>query len=111
MSEAKKETTIFQLADQFIALANEISATEKDVSKVGTAFRFAASRFNAFEASLKSADLAAEKANALEWFTKEYKDMLSDNLDDHINNPPLSKEQGATEQEPAKDDAVQIFSK
>ncbi|BAJ03515.1 DUF3144 domain-containing protein [Shewanella violacea] len=111
MSEAEKETTIFQLADQFIALANEINAKEQDVSKVGTALRFAASRFNAFEAALKSADLAAEKANALEWFTKEYKEMLKDNLDDHINNPPLSKELEAKEQEPAKDDAVQVFTK
>ncbi|WP_299793074.1 DUF3144 domain-containing protein [uncultured Shewanella sp.] len=91
MSEAGKETTIFQLADQFIALANELSAKEQDVSKVGTAMRFAASRFNAFEAALKSADLAAEKENALEWFTKEYKDMLNDNLDDHIKHPPVSK--------------------
>ena len=65
MSEAEKETTIFQLADQFIALANEINAKEQDVSKVGTALRFAASRFNAFEAALKSADLAAEKQIAL----------------------------------------------
>lgn len=105
MSEAEKETTIFQLADQFIALANELSAKEQDVSKVGTAMRFAASRFNAFEAALKSADLAAEKNNALEWFSNEYKDMLNDNLDDHIKNPPMSKEQ-----EPAKDEAVQVFT-
>ncbi|SQH75310.1 conserved protein of unknown function [Shewanella benthica] len=116
MSEAKKETTIFQLADQFIALANEINAREQDVSKVGTAMRFAASRFNAFEASLKSADLSAERDNAIEWFTNEYKEMLTDNLNDHIKNPSMSKdqeskEQGATEQEPAKDDAVQIFTK
>lgn len=106
MSEAEKETTIFQLADQFIALANELSGKENDVSKVGTALRFAASRFNAFEAALKSADLPAEKANALEWFTNEYKEMLNDNLDDHINNPPVTKEK-----EPAaKDESVQVFS-
>ena len=111
MSEAKKETTIFQLADQFIALANEINSTEQDVSKVGTAMRFAASRFNAFEASLKSADLSAERDNAIEWFTNEYKEMLTDNLNDQIKNPPMSKEQEPKAQVPAKDDAVQIFSK
>ncbi|MCL1041798.1 MULTISPECIES: DUF3144 domain-containing protein [Shewanella] len=104
MSEQQKETTIFQLADKFIALANELSAQEQDVAKVGTALRFAAARFNAFEAALKSADLKAEKANALEWFTKEYQEMLSDNLDDHIDNPPK------TEPEAAKDDAVQVFN-
>jgi len=97
MSEAEKETTIFQLADQFIALANELSGKEQDVSKVGTALRFAASRFNAFEAALKSADLAAEKDAALEWFSKEYKDMLNDNLEDHIKHPPVSQEQKTEE--------------
>ncbi|RTR40015.1 DUF3144 domain-containing protein [Shewanella canadensis] len=99
MSEAGKETTIFQLADQFIALANELSGKEQDVSKVGTALRFAASRFNAFEAAIKSSDLAAEKDAALEWFSKEYKDMLNDNLEDHIKNPPVS--QAEKTEEPA----------
>lgn len=103
MSEQQKETTIFELADQFIALANELSAQEQDVGKVGTALRFAAARFNAFEASIKSSDLAAEKDNALEWFSKEYRDMLNDNLDDHINNP------SPAQSEPVKDEAVQVF--
>ncbi|MCL1058512.1 DUF3144 domain-containing protein [Shewanella sp. Choline-02u-19] len=105
MSEAKKETTIFEIADQFIALANEISATEQDVGKVGTGLRFAAARFNAFEASLKSADLAAEKDNAVEWFGNEYKEMLKDNIEDHIKNPSQPKAE-----EPAKDDSVQQFN-
>lgn len=104
MSEEQKATTIFQLADKFIALANELNNQEQDVGKVGTAMRFAASRFNAFEAAIKSSDLQAEKDNALEWFTKEYRDMLSDNLDDHIQNPPRSAE------EPKKDESVQVFN-
>ncbi|GIU47556.1 DUF3144 domain-containing protein [Shewanella algidipiscicola] len=103
MSEQQKETTIFELADQFIALANELSGQEQDVGKVGTALRFAAARFNAFEASIKSSDLAAEKNNALEWFSKEYRDMLNDNLDDHINT------QSPAQSEPVKDEAVQVF--
>ena len=82
-------TTIYELADQFIALANQLSQQEADVGKVGTALRFAAARFNAFEAAIKSADLGAEKESALEWFSSEFKEMLSDNLDDHIANPPI----------------------
>lgn len=88
--EQTAENNIYQIADQFIALANELGQKEGDVGKVGTALRFAAARFNAFEASIKSGDLKAEKENALEWFTAEYKDMLSDNLDDHIENPPVA---------------------
>ena len=98
-------TTIYELADQFIALANQLSQQEADVGKVGTALRFAAARFNAFEAAIKSADLGAEKESALEWFSSEFKEMLSDNLDDHIANPPILQEAVAEE----TDNSVQMF--
>jgi septal ring factor EnvC (AmiA/AmiB activator) len=98
-------TTIYELADQFIALANQLSQQEADVGKVGTALRFAAARFNAFEAAIKSADLGAEKESALEWFSSEFKEMLSDNLDDHIANPPIIQESVAEE----ADNSVQMF--
>ncbi|GIU09889.1 DUF3144 domain-containing protein [Shewanella glacialipiscicola] len=98
-------TTIYELADQFIALANQLSQQEADVGKVGTALRFAAARFNAFEAAIKSADLGAEKESALEWFSSEFKEMLSDNLDDHIANPPITQETSAEE----SDNSVQMF--
>ncbi len=88
--DQSQENNIYQIADQFIALANQLGQQEGDVGKVGTALRFAAARFNAFEAAIKSGDLKAEKDNALEWFTAEYKDMLNDNLDDHIENPPVA---------------------
>ncbi|MBV7315863.1 DUF3144 domain-containing protein [Shewanella sp. NIFS-20-20] len=78
------------MADQFIALANELAQQQQDVGKVGSALRFAAARFNAFEAALKSADLSAEKENAIEWFGNDYKEMLTDNLDFHIANPPVA---------------------
>ena len=98
-------TTIYELADQFIALANQLSQQETDVGKVGTALRFAAARFNAFEAAIKSADLGEEKESALEWFSSEFKEMLSDNLDDHIANPPITQEAVAEE----ADNSVQMF--
>ena len=98
-------TTIYELAAQFIALANQLSQQEADVGKVGTALRFAAARFNAFEAAIKSADLGAEKESALEWFSSEFKEMLSDNLDDHIANPPILQEAVAEQ----ADNSVQMF--
>lgn len=98
-------STIYELADQFIALANQLSQQEADVGKVGTALRFAAARFNAFEAAIKSSDLGAEKASALEWFSSEFKEMLNDNLDDHIANPPIITEAAPED----NDNSVQIF--
>lgn len=108
MTDANKATTIFELADQFIALANELSQAEQDVGKVGTALRFAAARYNAFEASIKSSDLAKEKDSALNWFANEYREMLQDNLEDHIANPPQAP---ATAEAAAEDDdnGVQQF--
>ncbi|MCH1923904.1 DUF3144 domain-containing protein [Shewanella sp. C32] len=105
MTDAKKDTTIFELADQFIALANELSQTEQDVGKVGTALRFAAARYNAFEAAIKSSDLAKEKDSALEWFSNEYREMLQDNLQDHIANPP----QAPANDSASDDNGVQQF--
>ena len=105
MSEEKTELTMYQIADQFIALANKLSQQENDIGKVGTAMRFASARFNAFEAAIKSSDLAAEKDHALEWFSNEYKAMLKENLEDHITNPPVP----ASPQEQAPDDSVQVF--
>lgn len=92
MVDEKAETSIYDLADQFIGLANELANKENDVGKIGTALRFAAARYNAFEASIKSADLASEKDSAMEWFTNEYKTMLDDNIEDHIVNPVVTDE-------------------
>ncbi|MDO6619174.1 MULTISPECIES: DUF3144 domain-containing protein [unclassified Shewanella] len=108
MSEEKTETTMYQIADQFIALANQLSQQENDIGKVGTALRFAAARYNAFEAAIKSSNLEAEKDNALEWFSEEFKGMLSENLNDHIKNPPGSQ-QASEEAVVEKDDSVQVF--
>ena len=105
MSEQNTELTMYQIADQFIALANQLSQQENDIGKVGTAMRFASARYNAFEAAIKSADLAAEKDNALAWFSDEFKAMLNENLDDHIANPPIEPPQ----QEQVVDDSVQVF--
>ena len=51
---------------------------------VGAAFRYAAARFSAHEASLRSENLPEEKTKALAWFTEQYNDMLQKNLDQYI---------------------------
>ncbi|GLS82427.1 DUF3144 domain-containing protein [Paraferrimonas haliotis] len=94
-AEQGTDRTMYQLADEFIALANKLFQEEKDIGKAGAAIRFAAARFNAFEASLKAQDLSKEKEHALEWFVNEYKQMMEVNLDDHIA-------MAAREQEAAK---------
>ena len=73
------------MADQFIEVANRLVAEEKqDIGEVGTAIRYAAARFNAHEASYKTDDLTKDKEDALSWFTEQYRLMLLENLDEHI---------------------------
>jgi hypothetical protein len=72
------------MADRFIELANEFAKTEAK-ERVGAAIMFAAARYNAFEASSKSKDLATDKLDALNWYSIEYQRMLSANLDELID--------------------------
>ncbi|MBS1681551.1 MAG: hypothetical protein OJF59_001790 [Cytophagales bacterium] len=74
-----------EMADKFIELANEFSKTESK-ERVSAAIMFAASRYNAFEASSKSKDLKKVKSDALNWYSLEYARMLEANIDDLIEN-------------------------
>lgn len=72
------------MADKFIDLANEFTTSEPK-ERVGAAIMFAAARYNAFEASSKSSNLAHDKDDAINWYTREYKRMLEANMDDLLN--------------------------
>ena len=83
MSDQNKTLATSEMADQFIAIANELSKTQtKD--RVGIAFMFAAARYNAFVSMGKSDDLSRDKEDALKWHTAEYHRMLEANLDELI---------------------------
>ncbi len=85
MSEKVKELEIFEMADKFINIANElVQAQGQEVGRVGTAIRYAAARFNAHDANSKSSNLEDDKENAIEWYTDQYKKMLVENIDAHI---------------------------
>ncbi len=73
------------MADKFIDLANEFTRTEPK-ERVGAAFMFAASRYNAFEAFSKSNDLSRDKNEAIDWYVREYKRMLEANMADFIQS-------------------------
>lgn len=89
--EKTNETSIYTMADKFIALANELVDTE-DVGRIGTAMRYATARFNAHEASLKTEDLEKEKGDALEWFSEQFRTMLIENLDVHVEQQKAQRD-------------------
>ncbi|PLX86102.1 MAG: DUF3144 domain-containing protein [Desulfuromonas sp.] len=87
MSDEIKDVELFDMADQFIAVANRlVQENGESLGLVSAAFRYAAARFSAHEASHKSKNLVEDKEKALAWFTEQYKDMLSKNLDQHIEH-------------------------
>lgn len=81
----ENEMDMLIMADQFINTANGLVAESKqDVGRVGGAMCYAVARFNAHEAASKTTDLVATRDEAIEWFSNQYKEMLTDNIDQYI---------------------------
>ena len=78
-----KEEAIYNYADKFINLANEMCKSDNS-GAVGVGLRFAAARYCAFEASLQTDNLVADKDKHLQNFTNAFKKMLQQNLDNYI---------------------------
>jgi len=79
------EMDMLVMADQFINLANGlVQESKQDPGRVGAAMQYAVARFNAHEASIKSEDLVASRDEAIEWFSNQFKEMLTDNIDQYI---------------------------
>jgi len=78
-----KEEDIYNYADKFINLANEMCKSDNS-GAVGVGLRFAAARYCAFEASLQTDNLVADKDKHLQYFTNVFKKMLEQNLDNYI---------------------------
>jgi hypothetical protein len=74
-----------QMIDSFIDRANE-HAEQNSPENVGMALLFAASRFNAFVVSQHAEnreDYERDMDKAQQFFTSQYKEMLTENLEDY----------------------------
>ena len=78
-----KNEAVYDYADKFINLANEMARSDNS-GAVGVALRYAAARYCAFEASLQTDSLIADKDKHLQFFTNVFKQMLQKNLEDYI---------------------------
>ncbi|MFD2836677.1 DUF3144 domain-containing protein [Azotobacter vinelandii] len=79
MSDAQDNMVIFDLADEFIDLANRLFKEEhKELGHVSTALRYAAARVSSYEASCLFQDLAAEGDRLQKWYTNQFNDMLDE---------------------------------
>ena len=82
--DQKEEKSMYDYADKFINLANEMSKSDRS-GNVGVAIRFAAARYSAFEASMRTDKLIEEKEKQLELFANAFKEMLQMNIEDYIH--------------------------
>ena len=77
-----EEKAIFDYADKFIELANELVQSDNS-GKVGVALRYAAARYSAFEASLQAQSLDEEMDTLREAFANDFETMLQINFEDY----------------------------
>lgn len=90
MTEITPEMQAFyQRADAIIGVANSQLGPDAHSGQVGASLLYAAARYSASVASIgfiKGDDFAKEKDDIVEFYVKQYRQMLSDNLTDYAQN-------------------------
>ena len=79
----------YQRADAIIGVANSQLGPDAHSGQVGASLLYAAARYSSSVASIgfvKGDDFAKEKDDIVEFYTKQYRQMLSDNLTDYAQN-------------------------
>lgn len=79
----------YQRADTIIGVANSQLGPNAHSGQVGASLLYAAARYSASVASIgfvKGEDFAKEKDDIVEFYVKQYRQMLSDNLTDYAQN-------------------------
>lgn len=79
----------YQRADAIIGVANSQLGEDAHSGQVGASLLYAAARYSASVASIgfvKGEDFAKEKDDIVEFYVKQYRQMLSDNLTDYAQN-------------------------
>ena len=88
MSNETNNIDFQKRADKFIQLANSLT-DQDDIEKISTSLCYASARYAAFFVAVMSENkdkMTEERERAIEFFSDQFKNMLSDNLDDHIQN-------------------------
>ena len=88
MDNTHKDKKFYEMADAYIALANEHSG-KTDQGTVSATFLYAAARFNTFLVASNSdsaAELASRKEEACKYLMAEYQKMLDEHFADYTEN-------------------------
>ncbi|MDO5650729.1 MAG: DUF3144 domain-containing protein [Moraxella sp.] len=79
----------FARADEVITLANRQMNPKAHAGQVAASLTYAAARFAVSAATVgfvKGSDFAKEKDDIIAFYTKQYQQMLSDNIDNYAEN-------------------------
>ena len=82
------DNNFYKRADAVINLANE-QLDEVPIGKVSASCMYATARFNAWVSACghaSSEEMASAKDETVEYFTRQYRAMLTENIDDYITN-------------------------
>ena len=88
MNDDSVPEEFWQRADEIIALANE-QIKDSTIGKVSSSLLYATARFNSFNVASSAKDveeMKKDKDAAIKYFTRQYKKMLTENLEDYIEN-------------------------
>lgn len=88
MNDETQDEAFWDRADEIINLANQ-QAENAESDDVSSSLLYATARFNAFliaSTAEKADDIQAGKDAAVEYFTKQYRQLLIDNIDEYIEN-------------------------
>ena len=83
------DPTFYDRADAHIELSNEQLQAHENLGQVSASMMFGTTRFNAWASARNfktGAEMAESREALLKYFCEQYRMMLEDNLDDHINN-------------------------
>ncbi|MBS9726352.1 DUF3144 domain-containing protein [Pseudomonas stutzeri] len=79
----------YERADAHIQLSNDQISGYVAKGKVSASMMYATARFNSWVSACRwnsAEEMAAAKEETIEYFLTEYRKMLSENMDDYINN-------------------------
>lgn len=85
---SKADDNFFARADEHIDVANKQLATNSR-GQVSASMMYSVARFNAWFSATEfeeAADMKQARNETIQYFVKEYEKMLTENLDDYINN-------------------------
>ncbi len=88
MSQGDDGKGFWDRADSFIQLANDY-CDQVPRGKVSASLLYATARFNSFVVASHASsaeEMESEKTAAVEYFVQQYRKMLEENLEDHIQN-------------------------